>query len=69
MQASSWDKIANEVNFNLEIDIDQFLNRVPLNGNILDFGCGYGRISSLLNEPGFPRSHAGAWERSQSFSE
>ncbi len=48
MHYDQWNKIAEEVNFNLEVDIDRFRKNIPYDSKVLDFGCGYGRVSNLL---------------------
>jgi ubiquinone/menaquinone biosynthesis C-methylase UbiE len=48
MYQNEWNKIAEEVRFNLDIDLERFIREVPTASDILDFGCGYGRISKLL---------------------
>ena len=53
MFEASWDKVAAEVQFNLEIDRERFLGMIDRKAKILDFGCGYGRISNELVESGY----------------
>lgn len=52
-QGSSWDKVASDVDFNLEIDLARFLGMINRKAKVLDFGCGYGRISNELTEWGY----------------
>ncbi|QNV05647.1 hypothetical protein OLL83_002333 [Shewanella algae] len=40
MTAQLWDKVANQFNFNLEIDVQRFCHLVKPDARILDFGCG-----------------------------
>ncbi len=54
MTAQLWDKVANQVNFNLEIDVQRFCHLVKPDAKILDFGCGYGRIAKQLKQLGYP---------------
>ncbi|WP_226684281.1 class I SAM-dependent methyltransferase [Shewanella indica] len=54
MTAQLWDKVANQVNFNLEIDVQRFCHLVKPDARILDFGCGYGRIAKQLKQLGYP---------------
>lgn len=46
-------EVATEVQFNLEIDRERFLGMIDRKAKILDFGCGYGRISNELVESGY----------------
>jgi ubiquinone/menaquinone biosynthesis C-methylase UbiE len=48
MTWNSWDSIAGSLSFNLEIDKHRLSHEVSLNAKILDFGCGYGRITNEL---------------------
>lgn len=50
---SEWDSVADRVNFNLKISTDDFVASVPLESKILDFGCGYGRITKQILELGY----------------
>ncbi|GAB1065996.1 MAG: hypothetical protein SAqMacA_38650 [Shewanella algae] len=54
MTVQLWDKVANQVNFNLEIDVQRFCHLVKPDARILDFGCGYGRIAKQLKQLGYP---------------
>ncbi|MCJ8268132.1 MAG: class I SAM-dependent methyltransferase [Psychrosphaera sp.] len=53
MHQIQWNQIAEDVNFNLEIDIARFRNEVSTEQKVLDFGCGYGRIGSILRAAGY----------------
>ncbi|MBF5053923.1 type 11 methyltransferase [Alcanivorax venustensis ISO4] len=53
MLQGSWDKVASDVDFNLEIDLARFLDLISRKAKVLDFGCGYGRISNELTESGY----------------
>ncbi|MGB1764076.1 class I SAM-dependent methyltransferase [Alloalcanivorax xenomutans] len=53
MSEGSWDKVAGNVDFNLDIDRARFMDLVAREARILDFGCGYGRITRDLAEYGY----------------
>ncbi len=53
MVSKDWDKVASQVNFNLEIDRERFCGMVNLQSKVLDFGCGYGRVVKELSECGY----------------
>lgn len=53
MASGSWNEVATLVDFNLEIDRKRFFGMVDRQAKVLDFGCGYGRISNELVEAGY----------------
>ena len=53
MLQGSWDKVTSDVYFNLEIDLTRFLDMISRKAKVLDFGCGYGRISNELTDCGY----------------
>jgi|SRR6056297_412974 len=53
MIEGNWDQVATEVDFNLEIDRMRILGMIDRKSKVLDFGCGYGRITNLLGECGY----------------
>jgi len=53
MTVEGWNKVAGQVNFNLEMDWDNFQELIELKAKVLDFGCGYGRIVDQLNQRGY----------------
>ena len=53
MHQAEWNQIAELVDFNLEVDLVRFCEEVPSEHNVLDFGCGYGRIGNLLRKSGY----------------
>ncbi|OEF27248.1 class I SAM-dependent methyltransferase [Vibrio rumoiensis] len=52
---SEWDAVADLVNFNLEISVSDLLAFVPVESKILDFGCGYGRVTHQISELGYSK--------------
>lgn len=52
---SEWDSVADIVKFNLEISPNDFMAAVPLESKVLDFGCGYGRITKQLLDLGYSK--------------
>lgn len=53
MLQGSWDKVASDVNSNLEIDLARFLDMISRKAKVLDFGCGYGQISNEFTDCGY----------------
>uniref|UniRef100_Q0HWJ5 Methyltransferase type 11 n=1 Tax=Shewanella sp. (strain MR-7) TaxID=60481 RepID=Q0HWJ5_SHESR len=52
---NEWDSVAGLVNFNLQISTNDFVAAVPFESKILDFGCGYGRITKEILELGYSK--------------
>jgi len=52
-QQNSWDKVAGEVSFSLEPDLNKLATLITQDSKILDYGCGYGRIASELYARGY----------------
>ncbi|MER0398987.1 class I SAM-dependent methyltransferase [Vibrio vulnificus] len=50
---NNWNPVANKVQFNLEISTKDLIDHAPISSSILDFGCGYGRISNQLYSLGY----------------
>ena len=55
-QHSLWDQVASSVNFTLTPDLELFTKQVPLDGEILDYGCGYGRVCNDLHIRGYKKA-------------
>ena len=53
MYQDEWNEVADEVNFNLSIDLHHFSHEVTNEKRILDYGCGYGRITKQLWDYGY----------------
>ena len=54
-QLAYWNRVAHEKTFSHPLHIDRFRSLVPANGEILDYGCGYGRVCQQLWNHGFTR--------------
>ena len=52
MSIQPWDPIAATISFNLEIDLKRLKTVLEPSSKVLDFGCGYGRLSKLLTNQG-----------------
>ncbi|WP_415878213.1 class I SAM-dependent methyltransferase [Methylomonas sp. TEB] len=52
-QRDAWNKVAGEISFSLEPDLDKLTTLISKNAKILDYGCGYGRITSELHARGY----------------
>lgn len=52
-QTAYWNKVAEEKTFTHALDAEKFNRIVSLDADVLDFGCGYGRISNTLYEHGY----------------
>jgi SAM-dependent methyltransferase len=52
-QQHSWNKVAGEISFSLEPDLNKLANLITKDAKILDYGCGYGRIAHELYVRGY----------------
>jgi SAM-dependent methyltransferase len=52
-QKNAWNKVASEISFSLEPDLNKLASLIAKDAKILDYGCGYGRITSELNARGY----------------
>ncbi|TDW58774.1 class I SAM-dependent methyltransferase [Oceanimonas baumannii] len=53
MLLNEWNGVAASVNFNLDILVGEYAAVVSGQARVLDFGCGYGRITEQLYHSGF----------------
>ncbi|MHC4216445.1 MAG: class I SAM-dependent methyltransferase [Planctomycetota bacterium] len=53
VQKTYWDNVAEKRTFTHPIQISRLQELVPVEGKILDYGCGYGRTCSELMRGGF----------------
>jgi ubiquinone/menaquinone biosynthesis C-methylase UbiE len=54
-QQNSWNKVAGEISFSLEPNLNKLATLITKDAKILDYGCGYGRITSELHARGYSR--------------
>jgi 2-polyprenyl-3-methyl-5-hydroxy-6-metoxy-1,4-benzoquinol methylase len=52
-QAEYWDRVASEKTFTHPCDLSLLPHTIRSGSDILDYGCGYGRILSFLADNGF----------------
>ncbi len=52
-QAAYWDRVAKEKTFTHALNAETFKGLIPLDADVLDFGCGYGRIGNTLYGLGY----------------
>jgi len=52
-QKEYWDRVAQQKTFTHPININLFLQYLPKDSTIIDYGCGYGRIVHELLDAGF----------------
>jgi hypothetical protein len=50
---SFWSEVGSTKTFTDPFFIEQFTANVPIDGLVVEYGCGYGRILNLLWENGF----------------
>lgn len=55
MQKEYWNNVADNVEFNLPLNANKFLEIIDKNFSILDVGCGYGRTMADLFAIGYKR--------------
>lgn len=48
MTTTTWDDVARAINFSLEPRIENIILQLSKEAKIIDFGCGYGRISQKV---------------------
>lgn len=52
-QQNSWNKVACDISFSLEPDLNKLASLITKDVKILDYGCGYGRITNELHQSGY----------------
>lgn len=52
-QHKAWNRVAAEVTFTLEPDYPTLAKLIPKQAKVLDYGCGYGRITNELQRSGY----------------
>ena len=53
-QLTYWDSVGATKTFGHPVEFD-WLDKLDSTARILDYGCGYGRVTSLLHKHGFGR--------------
>lgn len=48
-----WNRVADEKDFTFPVDVDLLAEHLGTDARIIDLGCGYGRVTSLLQRRGF----------------
>lgn len=52
-QTDYWNKVADQKNFNHEIEWNLLKSMLSHNARVLDYGCGYGRLTNNISENGY----------------
>ncbi|HPU53081.1 MAG TPA: class I SAM-dependent methyltransferase [Burkholderiaceae bacterium] len=54
-QSPYWDRSTSSKSFAHPLDLDRFVQRVPRDAAVLDYGCGHGRLCHALSQRGYHR--------------
>lgn len=52
-QSTYWNRVAPEKTFTLPIDLDFLAGFLPCSAQVVDYGCGYGRLVRQLRQAGY----------------
>jgi len=53
LQINQWNSVASKISFTLEPDLLVFKEQVSLDSKVLDYGCGYGRVTNKFYKAGY----------------
>ncbi|MDO4551628.1 MAG: class I SAM-dependent methyltransferase [Planctomycetia bacterium] len=66
-QSMYWDRVASWKEFSLPVDVIQLSKYISHDAKIVDYGCGYGRVTKQLLQAGY--THVAGYDTSQKMVE
>ena len=52
---TTWDDVADRTTFTMPVAVDELQRLVPAHARVIELGCGYGRVVSMLHRVGFTK--------------